>query len=169
MENEIKYKGEVIKVKFPSGMFEYYSDKQNRFLKFDTLKGAKESINKESKDIKESVEPKTRIIKLSEVRQLVKNILKEGKQEFETYHNSFSEAATDAREMAEKRGYVIDEDDWLSKVAYGGKYGRARPAVGEYHTFTVGLFKDDKPQRKALTFTVYGMESGKYELVAYVN
>lgn len=95
--------------------------------------------------------------------------LKEAKQDYETYHNSFTDAATDAREMAEKRGYTIDEDDWWNEVASGGRYGRARPAIGKTHTFTVGLLKDGKPQRKALIFTVYGMESGRYELVAYIN
>jgi hypothetical protein len=34
MANEIKYKGKTIEVKFPSGMFEYYSDKEGRFLKY---------------------------------------------------------------------------------------------------------------------------------------
>jgi hypothetical protein len=74
-EKEYKYKGKLITVKFPSGIFEYYSDKEGRFLKFDTLKGAKESINKEPKGIVESV--KTKKIKLSELRTLVKDILKE--------------------------------------------------------------------------------------------
>ena len=46
---------------------------------------------------------------------------------------------------------------------------RSRPAVGDTHTFTVGILKDGKPQRKALTFSVYGMPSGNYELVAYIN
>jgi hypothetical protein len=111
----------------------------------------------------------TKIIKLSEIRELVKKSLKESKQGYETYHDSFTSAAEAAREMVENRGYTIDEDDWQTQVALGGRYGRSRPAIGKSHTFTVGLVKDGKPQRKALTFTVYGMESGKYELVAYVN
>jgi hypothetical protein len=77
MNKEYKYKGKTIEVKFPSGMFEYYSDKEGRFLKFDTLKDAKESINKEGKSIDESIKPKTQKIKLSELRQLVKEIIKE--------------------------------------------------------------------------------------------
>lgn len=85
MNNEIKYKGKIITVKFPSGMFEYYSDKEGKFLKFDTLKGAKESINKEPKDIKESIENKN--IKLSEIRQLVKSVLNEGKEEDKVVFN----------------------------------------------------------------------------------
>jgi len=77
MKNEIKYKGKTIEVKFPSGMFEYYSDKEGKFLKFDTLKAAKKSINKEPKRVNESTKPKTQKIKLSEVRQLVRKMLKE--------------------------------------------------------------------------------------------
>jgi len=79
MEKEIKYKGKVITKKHPSGMFEYYSDKQKRFLKFDTLDAAKGSIDKEGKkeEIKESIKPKTKKIKLSEVRQLVRKMIKE--------------------------------------------------------------------------------------------
>lgn len=107
-------------------------------------------------------------IKLSEIRELVRKTLKESK-DYETYHDSFTNAAQAAREMVEKRGYTIDEDDWQSQVALNGRYNRARPEVGKTHRFTIGLLKDGKPQRKALTFTVYGMESGKYELVAYVN
>lgn len=119
--------------------------------------------------MEESVKPKTHKIKLSEVRSLVRKTLKESKQGYETYHDSFTSAAEDARNFAEGRGFVINEDDWQSQVALGGRYGRSRPAIGKSHTFTVGLSKDGKEQRKALTFTVYGMESGKYELVAYIN
>jgi len=71
--------------------------------------------------------------------------------------------------MAEKKGYEIDEDDWQNKVALGGIYGRSRPAIGKTHKFSVGLLKNGKPQKKGLNFSVYGMEGGKYELVAYIN
>jgi hypothetical protein len=100
----------------------------------------------------------------------MKNItLKSLLENVETYHTTFTSASDAARDYAEKKGFTIDDDDWQTQVALGGKYSRSRPSVGKSHTFTVGLFKDGKPQRKALTFTVYGMESGKYELVAYVN
>lgn len=141
--------------------FEYGSLKE-------AINACKEDLGlTESKCMNENI--KTKKIKLSEVRELVKSIIKENKQQYQTYHNSFTDAASEARELAEKRGYIIDEDDWQTQVALGGKYGRSRPEVGKTHTFTVGLIKDDKPQRKALTFTVYGMESGRFELVAYIN
>jgi len=100
---------------------------------------------------------------------IAKSVVKKKKVDIETYHDSFTSASTNAREYAESKGYQIDEDDWQTQVALGGKYGRSRPSEGNSHSFTVGLIKDGKPQRKALSFTVYGMSSGKYELVAYVN
>jgi len=45
--DEIKYKGVVIKVLQPSGYFEFYSDKEGRFLKFDELDSAKARIDSE--------------------------------------------------------------------------------------------------------------------------
>ena len=87
----------------------------------------------------------------------------------ETYHNSFTHAAEAAKAYAIKKGYEIDEDDWQTQVALGGRYSRSRPGVGKTHSFTVGLLRNGKPQRKGLNFSVYGMESGKYELTAYVN
>jgi hypothetical protein len=119
--------------------------------------------------MQESVKPKTQKIKLSEVREMVRKSLREGKYDYQTYHNSFTEAASEAKEYAEKKGYKIDEDSWWREVGSGGKYGRSRPKIGVTHTFTIDLLKDDKPQKKALIFTVYGMDSGRYELVVYIN
>ena len=98
----------------------------------------------------------------------LKDLLTEWK--YETYHRSFSDAADEARKVAEDKGYEIDEDDWFRSVATGGRYVRARPSVGKTHSFQVELLKNGKPQsRKMLNFSVYGMESGRYELTAYVN
>ena len=88
---------------------------------------------------------------------------------YQIYHKSFSSAADAARTYAEKKGFKIDEDDWQTQVALGGKYSRSRPGIGKTHSFTVGLLKNDKPQRKGLNFSVYGMESGNFELTAYIN
>ena len=90
------------------------------------------------------------------------------KPEKDTYFDSFTAAAQAARNMAEKKGYEIDEEDWQDEVAMGGKNVRSRPSVGKYTKFSVKLIKNEKPQRKALNFTVYGMPSGKYELTAYI-
>lgn len=88
---------------------------------------------------------------------------------YQIYHKSFSSASDAARTYAEKKGFKIDENDWQTQVALGGKYSRSRPSIGKTHSFTVGLLKNDKPQRKGLNFSVYGMESGNFELTVYIN
>jgi hypothetical protein len=87
----------------------------------------------------------------------------------DTYFKSASEAVDAARTMAEKKGYEIDENDWHSQIVLGGKYNRLRPGVGKTHSFIVQLLKNDKPQRKALSISLYGMPSGNYELTTYIS
>jgi hypothetical protein len=99
--------------------------------------------------------------------ELTENRLKENS--YPVYHSSFTHAAEAAMDYAGKKGFEIDENDWQSQVALGGRYGRSRPGVGKTHSFQIGLLKNGKPQRKSLNFQVYGMESGKYELNAYIN
>jgi hypothetical protein len=87
----------------------------------------------------------------------------------ETYFKSFTDAASAAKAYAMKKGYEIDENDWQTQIAMGGKYSRSRPGVGKTNSFTVGLLRNGKPQRKALHISVYGMESGNFELTNYIN
>jgi len=87
----------------------------------------------------------------------------------DTYFKSFTDAVEFARKATEKRGFTIDEDDWQSQIAFGGKYSRSRPSKGKTNSFTVGLLKKGKPQRKSLQISVYGMDSGSYELTHYIN
>lgn len=91
------------------------------------------------------------------------------KVELETYHDSFTSASSNALEYAKSKGFEVNEDDWQTEVSLGGKYSRSRPSAGKTNSFSVGLIKDGKPQKKSLHFSVYGMESGRYELTAYVN
>jgi hypothetical protein len=87
----------------------------------------------------------------------------------DTYFKSFTDAASAARAYAMKKGYEIDENDWQSQIAMGGKYSRSRPSVGKTNSFTIGLMRNGKPQKKALQISVYGMESGNFELTNYVS
>jgi len=87
----------------------------------------------------------------------------------DTYFKSFTQAVEFARKATEKRGFTIDEDDWQTQIAFGGKYSRSRPSKGKTNSFTVGLLKNGKPQRKSLQISVYGMDSGSYELTHYIN
>ena len=86
-----------------------------------------------------------------------------------TYFNSCADAVQYAKEQTEKKGFEINQQDWFTKINLGGKYSRLRPNVDEYKTFIVGLIKNDKEQRKCLSITLYGMQSGKFELTFYVN
>ena len=99
----------------------------------------------------------------------LKKLLTEILNEANDYFKTASEAVDYARKMIEKRGFEIDEDDWQSKIALGGKYNRLRPSIGKTHSFSIGLLKNGKPQRKALQISLYGMPSGKYELTYYIN
>ena len=87
----------------------------------------------------------------------------------DTYFKSFTQAVEYARKATEKRGFTIDEDDWHTQIAFGGKYTRSRPSKGKTNSFTVGLLKNGKPQRKSLQISVFGMDSGSYELTHYIN
>ena len=108
--------------------------------------------------------------KLSDLLKEVFNEKKTVNEASDTYCKSASEAVTYAREMAEKKGYEIDEQDWFSQVAMGGKYSRFRPSTGKTTKAIVGLLKNGKPQRKSLSISLYGMPSGKtYELTYYIN
>jgi hypothetical protein len=90
----------------------------------------------------------------------------EGKND---YFKTAGEAVEFAKNAAEKKGFDIDEDDWNSQITMGGKYNRLRPGVGKTHSFQIGLLKKGKPQRKGLSISLYGMDSGKYELTHYIN
>lgn len=61
----ITYKGITITKEFPSGYFTYYSDKNGRFLKADTLDGLKKQINKENKMAKGGKMAKSKEIELN--------------------------------------------------------------------------------------------------------
>lgn len=87
----------------------------------------------------------------------------------ETYFKSATEAVMYARTQAEKRGFEIDPQDWNSEITMGGRYSRTRPGVGKTHSFSVGLLKGGKPQRKNLNISLYGMPSGKFELTHYIS
>jgi hypothetical protein len=87
----------------------------------------------------------------------------------ETYFKTASDAVGYARAQAEKKGFEIDEQDWNSEITMGGRYSRTRPGVGKTNSFSVGLLKGGKPQRKNLNISLYGMESGKFELTYYIN
>ncbi len=92
----------------------------------------------------------------------------------DTYFRTFAGAMKYVREDMERRGLIINEDDWHSQINMGGGYVRARPSAGQTHEFHIRLYKGIPPQeqRTMLHISVYGMEGyGEcfYELTHYVN
>lgn len=148
------------------------------------VEGLMATIN-EFKNKMKSIDPKTVFRKAQPLRSeltggrrlresvsgLIDNIIAEIKDNSkdEIYFKSATEAVEHAKSMAERRGFEIDENDWFSEITMGGKYSRLRPGEGKTHSFSVGLTKDGKPQKKNLNISLYGMESGKYELTTYIN
>jgi hypothetical protein len=99
----------------------------------------------------------------------IKSVLSVNEAKDETYFKTASDAVGYARAQAEKKGFEIDTQDWNSEITMGGRYSRTRPGVGKTNSFSVGLLKGGKPQRKNLNISLYGMESGKFELTYYIN
>lgn len=85
------------------------------------------------------------------------------------YFKTATSAVEFAKEQAKKKGYKVDYSDWFTQIACGGKYGRLRPSIGEYHSFILELSKDNKKVNECLSITLYGMDSGSFELVNYIN
>jgi hypothetical protein len=104
---------------------------------------------------------------ISNIRKAQTESVNEAKDE--TYFKSATDAVEYARTQAEKKGFEIDSQDWNSEITMGGRYSRTRPGVGKTNSFSVGLLKGGKPQRKNLNISLYGMESGKFELTYYIN
>ena len=86
-----------------------------------------------------------------------------------TYFNSSTDAVQYAKLESEKKGFEIDMQDWYTQINLGGIYSRLRPNIDEYKTFIIGLIKNGKEQKKCLSITLYGMQSGKIELTFYIN
>lgn len=107
---------------------------------------------------------KKTIISESQLKRVVQKLLSENEN---TYFNTFTGAVTVAREYAESRGYIINDDDWWNEI----NIGPGKPDEGKTTKATIGLLKDGKPQRKALQIQVYnrGTEDKPYELNYYIN
>lgn len=81
------------------------------------------------------------------------------KQSYQVYHNLFSEAIDAAYGYVRKKGFEPVENMFLwESVPYG-----------ENRSFHIELTKDGKLQKKHLQMQLYRMDSGRYELNAYIN
>ena len=52
-------------------------------------------------------------MKTSALKEIIREEVRRLKEaKYELYHKSFTAAATEARKVAEKQGYEIDDDSW---------------------------------------------------------
>jgi hypothetical protein len=82
----------------------------------------------------------------------------------DTYFETLSAALDAVREKVIKKGFTVDEDEMFRTFGTGGiNYGETKRA-------TISLLKNGVPdKRRSVTIAIYRMDSGKYELTAYLN
>ena len=85
--------------------------------------------------------------------------------DYPLYHKTFTNASQAALDLVKKKGFEIDDDDWFNQVSTGPK----KPGKGKTNRYIVKITKKGKDTKKRLAFQVYGMDSGKYELNAYIE
>lgn len=89
----------------------------------------------------------------------------EAKPDYDIKHKTFSSAIQHAVEVAMKRGYEVDPDDYDRKVAMGPK----KPSEGKTNSYSLKLMKDGKEQRKALQVQIANLDNKFYELNMYIQ
>jgi len=82
---------------------------------------------------------------------------------YPVYNPTYSACIDVAIQATLRQGYTIKSDDLWQVVACNS----SRPKEGKTMTCHLPLFEDDKPQRKWLHISVYGMNP-TYELNFYI-
>lgn len=91
--------------------------------------------------------------------------LEEAKSDYDIKHKTFSSAIQHAVEVAMKKGYEVDADDYDEKVAMGPK----KPSKGKTNSYSIKLTKNGKEQRKALQVQIANLDNKFYELNMYIQ
>ena len=87
------------------------------------------------------------------------------KSNYTVKHKTFSSAIQHAVEMAAKKGYEVDPDDYDAKVALGPK----KPSKGKTNSYSLKLTKNGKEQRKALQVQIANLDNKFFELNMYIQ
>ena len=85
-------------------------------------------------------------------------------QQSDTYFETLSGALDAVRERVAKKGFTVDEEEMFTQFGTGGiAYLQTKRA-------NIPLLKAGIPQRnRSVTIAIYRMDSGQYELTAYIN
>ena len=91
----------------------------------------------------------------------------EGKSDYEVYHGTYGSAIDEIEKYANKKNYVIDEDDFSN--AFTDAF--FKPKKGKSYRSDLTLYKNDKKQKKALHTQIYNRDtdSNPFELNIYIN
>ena len=91
--------------------------------------------------------------------------VKSAKSDYDIKHKTFSSAIQHAVEIAMKKGYEVDADDYDQKVAMGPK----KPSKGKTNSYSIKLTKNGKEQRKALQVQIANLDNKFFELNMYIQ
>jgi hypothetical protein len=91
--------------------------------------------------------------------------LEEAKDKYDIKHKTFSSAIQHAVEVAAKRGFMVDPDDYDQKVAMGPK----KPSKGKTNSYSLKLTKGGKEQKKALQVQITNLDNKFFELNMYIQ
>ena len=90
--------------------------------------------------------------------------MSEAKHAYTVAHKTFSSAVQHAEEVAKKRGFEIDPEEWDRKVSMGPR----KPGAGKTNSYKIDLMKDGKEVKQKLNMQVY-YDEGRYELNMYIS
>ena len=91
--------------------------------------------------------------------------IKSAKSDYDIKHKTFSSAIQHAVEVAMKKGYEVDADDYDQKVAMGPK----KPSKGKTNSYSIKLTKNGKEQKKALQVQIANLDNKFFELNMYIQ
>lgn len=92
-------------------------------------------------------------------------VMKEGKNDYKIYHNTFTSAIEEAKRFAYDRGYDVDPEEMAEKIGLGPK----KPSEGKTNRYIIDLkHPSGKVMRQKLQIQVYGM-GNRYELNVYIG
>lgn len=100
------------------------------------------------------------------IDEILNTHLNEKKGDYQIYHSSYTSAVDAALRHAVDMGYTTDPEEVGSLVGFGPK----KPGRGKTVQVHIPLYKNDKPQRKALHITVYNRDvnGNTFELTTYI-
>jgi len=90
------------------------------------------------------------------------------KENYELYHDTYTSAIQAARDIATRRGYIIDDEEAMRVIGMGPR----KPSPGETNDLHLNLYHENgKQARERLHLQVYnrGTEQHPYELNVYIS